>query len=162
MTRKDNYEDSDLDNSGSTAIAVEHWQCQREKYKANVNNRDGVTAVWCAMGVSLLEQRRNEEILEEAKVEPMTLVTRRRRIEWFGHMKRNQATENMRAVADGESSLEEGPAQVEMDGLCYEERESIEGERGIADWQVKMESATLATPYSEMPVNGQNYIILSG
>ena len=45
MTRKDKYEDSDLENSGSTAIGVEHWQCQREKYKANVNNRDGVTAV---------------------------------------------------------------------------------------------------------------------
>ena len=34
-----------------------------------------------AMGVSLLEHRRNEEILEEAKVEPIAMVLRRRRLE---------------------------------------------------------------------------------
>ena len=39
-----------------------------------------------AMGVSLSEHRRNEEILEEAKVEPMAMVMRRRRLEWFGHV----------------------------------------------------------------------------
>ena len=37
-----------------------------------------------AMGVSLLEHRRNEEILEEAKVEHIATVMRRRRLEWFG------------------------------------------------------------------------------
>ena len=35
-----------------------------------------------AMGVSLLEHRRNEEILEEAKVEAIATVMRRRRLEW--------------------------------------------------------------------------------
>ena len=53
-----------------------------------------------AMGVSLLEHRRNEEILEEAKVEPIVTVMRRRRLEWFGHVKRRDETENIRAVAE--------------------------------------------------------------
>ena len=50
-------------------------------------------------GVSLLEHRRNEEILEEAKVEPIALVMRRW-LEWFGHVKRRYETENIRAVAE--------------------------------------------------------------
>ena len=53
-----------------------------------------------AMVVSLLEHRRNEEILEEAKVEPISMVMRRRRLEWFGHVKRGDATENIRAVVE--------------------------------------------------------------
>ena len=58
-----------------------------------------------AMGVSLLEHRRNEEILEEAKVEAIATVMRRRRlfsatVEWFGHVKRRGETENIRAVAE--------------------------------------------------------------
>ena len=53
-----------------------------------------------AMGVSLLEHRRNEEILEEARVEPIATVMRRRRLEWFGHVKRRGETENIRAVAE--------------------------------------------------------------
>ena len=36
-----------------------------------------------AMGVSLLEHWRNEEILEEAKMEAIATVMRRRRLEWF-------------------------------------------------------------------------------
>ena len=38
-----------------------------------------------AMGVSLLEHWRNEEILEEARVEPIAMFIRRR-LEWFGHV----------------------------------------------------------------------------
>ena len=53
-----------------------------------------------AMGVSLLEHRRNEEILEEAKVEAIATVMSRRRLEWFGHVKRRGETENIRAVAE--------------------------------------------------------------
>ena len=53
-----------------------------------------------AMGVSLLEHRRNEEILEEAKVEQIAMVMRRRRRERFGHVKRRDETENIRAVAE--------------------------------------------------------------
>ena len=33
-----------------------------------------------------LEHRRNEEILEEASIEPIAMVTRR--LEWFGHVNR--------------------------------------------------------------------------
>ena len=41
------------------------------------------------MGVSLLvlEHQRNEEILEEARVEPIAMVMRR--LEWFGQVKRS-------------------------------------------------------------------------
>ena len=53
-----------------------------------------------AMGVSLLENRRNEEILEEAKLEPISMVMRRRRLEWFGHVKRRDQTENIDAVVE--------------------------------------------------------------
>ena len=53
-----------------------------------------------AMGLSLLEHGRNEEILEEAKVEQIATVMRRRRLEWFGHVKRRDATENISAVVD--------------------------------------------------------------
>ena len=62
-----------------------------------------------AMVVSLLEHRRNEEILGEAKVEPIAMVMRRRRLEWFGHVKRRDETENIRAVVEmkmGGSTLE--------------------------------------------------------
>ena len=47
-----------------------------------------------AMRVSRLEHRRNEEILEEAKVEPIAMVMKMRRLEWFGHVKRRDETEN--------------------------------------------------------------------
>ena len=53
-----------------------------------------------AMGVSLLEHRRNEEILEEAKVEAIATIMRRRRLEWFGHVKGRDETENIQAVAE--------------------------------------------------------------
>ena len=53
-----------------------------------------------AMGVSLLEHRINEEILEEAKVGAIVTVMRRRRLEWFGHFKRTGETENIQAVAE--------------------------------------------------------------
>ena len=52
------------------------------------------------MGVSLLEHRRNEEILVKAKVEPIATVMRRRRLEWLGRVKRSDETENIRAVAE--------------------------------------------------------------
>ena len=60
-------------------------------------------ALWLrntAMGVSLLEHRRNEEILEETRVEIIAMVMRRRRLEWFGHVKRRDETENIRAVVE--------------------------------------------------------------
>ena len=52
------------------------------------------------MWVSLLEHRRNEDILEEAQVEQIATVMRRRRLEWFGHVKRKYETENIRVVIE--------------------------------------------------------------
>ena len=55
-----------------------------------------------ATGLSRLEHQKNEEILEEAKVEPIVMVMRRRMARnGFG---RNE-TENIRA--DGEMKMEE-------------------------------------------------------
>ena len=51
-----------------------------------------------AMGVTLLKQRRNEEILEEASVEQIVMVMRRKRLESFEHVKRRDETENIRSV----------------------------------------------------------------
>ena len=59
-----------------------------------------MTMVRWAMGVGLLEHRRNEEILEEVKVEQIATVMRMRRLEWFGHIKRRDETENSRAVVE--------------------------------------------------------------
>ena len=50
------------------------------------------------MGNGQLEHWRNEEILEEAKVEHIATVMRRRMLEWFGHAKRRDETENSKAV----------------------------------------------------------------
>ena len=59
-----------------------------------------------AIGVSLLELRRNEEILEEEKVEQIAIVMRR--LEWFGHVKKRDETENIRAECGNEDGVK-GP-----------------------------------------------------
>ena len=74
----------------------ETWPVKDEKRMATTEMR----MVRWAMGVSLLEHTRNEEILEEARVEPIATVRRRRRLEWFGHIKRRDETENIRAVVE--------------------------------------------------------------
>ena len=51
-----------------------------------------------AMGVSPLEHWRNEEILEEARVESIVMI--KRRLEWFGRVKRRHETENIRPVVE--------------------------------------------------------------
>ena len=38
--------------------------------------------------------------MEEAKVEPIAMVMRRGRLEWFGHIKRKVETENIRSVVE--------------------------------------------------------------
>ena len=35
------------------------------------------------------EHQRNEQIFEEAKVEPVAIVISSRRLEWFGHVKKD-------------------------------------------------------------------------
>ena len=55
-----------------------------------------------AMGVSLLEHRRNEEILEAARVELIAMVTKRRRLEWSGYVNRRDETEKISCgIKDG-------------------------------------------------------------
>ena len=88
-----------------------------------------------AMGVSLLEHRRNEEILEEAKVEQIATVMRRRRLEWFGHFKRRDETENIRAVVE-----------MKMEGKRPRGRPQLRWKdtvkRDMKDWRIKEEWAT--------------------
>ena len=88
-----------------------------------------------AMGVSLLEHRRNEEILEEAKVEAIATVMRRRRLEWFGHVKRRGETENIRAVAE-----------MKMEGKRPRGRPKLRWNdtirRDLKAWKIKEEWAT--------------------
>ena len=88
-----------------------------------------------AMGVSLLEHRRNEEILEEAKVEAIATVMRRRRLEWFGHVKRRGETENIRAVAE-----------MKMEGKRPRGRPKFRWKdtvrRDLTAWKIKEEWAT--------------------
>ena len=79
-----------------------------------------------AMGLSLLENRRNEEILEEAKGEAIATVMRRRRLEWFGHVKRRGATENIRAVAEMKMKT-----KVAVERYCQKGPESLEHQGGM-------------------------------
>ena len=73
------------------------------------------TSLRWAIGVSLLEHRRNEEILEEAMVEAIAAVMGRRRLEWFGHVKRRGEPENIRTVAEMKM---EGKRPIEEDRSC--------------------------------------------
>ena len=55
-----------------------------------------------------MQHRRNEEILEETRVEPIAMVVRREPwLEWFGHVKTRDEIENIRAVAE-----------MKMEGKC--------------------------------------------
>ena len=85
--------------------------------------------------MSLLEDRINEEILEEAKVEPIATVMRRRKLEWFGHTKRRDETGNIRAVAE-----------MKMEGKRPRGRPTLRfystARRGLKAWKIKEEWAT--------------------
>ena len=78
--RSNENEAPDIPDSDSTNVAL---SLRNEKRMATTEMR----MVRWAMEVSLLGQRRDEEILEEARVEPIPVVMRRRRWEWFGHVK---------------------------------------------------------------------------
>ena len=51
--------------------------------------------VRCAMGVSLLERRRNEEILDDARLKLIAMANemRKRRLEWFVQVKSRDESE---------------------------------------------------------------------
>ena len=87
-----------------------------------------------AISVSLLEHRRNE-ILEEARVEPIVIVMRWRRLELFGHVKRRDEPENIRAVAE-----------MKMEGKRSRGRPKLRWNdtvrRDLKAWNIKEEWAT--------------------
>ena len=94
--RPNEIEDPDIPDSDSTDAAV---RLRNDERRMTTTEMRMVRRVGL-MGVSLLEHRRNEEILEEAKVEQIATVMRRRRLGWFGHVKRTDETENIRAVVE--------------------------------------------------------------
>ena len=59
-----------------------------------------MTMLRWAMGVNGLGYRRNEDILEEARVELIAMAVRKRRLEWFMNIRRRDETENIRAVVE--------------------------------------------------------------
>ena len=63
--------------------------------------------------------RRNYEILEEARVEQIAMVTRRRRLKWFGH-------------EDGEEASYRETTDA-MQGLSQKRHESLEDPRGMGN-----------------------------
>ena len=81
--------------------------------------------------MSLLEHRRNEEILEEARVEPIAMVMRR--MDWFGHVKRRYETENIIEVMEMEGKRPRGrPDKFAMERHCQKGPENLEYQGGIA------------------------------
>ena len=44
--------------------------------------------------------QRNEDVLEEARAEPIAMVMIRRMVEWFGYVNRSDETEIIRAVVE--------------------------------------------------------------
>ena len=87
------------------------------------------------MGVSLLEHRINEKILEEAKVEPTSTVMRWRRLEWFRNIKRRDETENIRAVAEMKMEAKRPGERPKLQ--CYDTVR-----RDLKAWKIKEEWAT--------------------
>ena len=77
----------------------------------NYRDDDGAT------GVSLLEKRRHEDILEKETVEHIAIAVKKRMLRRFGHGKRRDGAENISTVA--EMTMDGAPygkTQVEMEG----------------------------------------------
>ena len=80
-------------------------------------------------GVSLLEvleHWRTEEILEEAKVEAIEMVMKRRRLDLFEHAKRR-----IQKSSEQQPKCKEIPyrkTQVEMEGHCRKGQEGLVGQ----------------------------------
>ena len=79
--------------------------------------------------------RINEEIFEEAKVDPIAMVMRRIRLEWFGHVKRRDETEYTRAVVE-----------IKMEGKRPRGRPKLRWKNSVrrdpTAWNIKEEWAT--------------------
>ena len=115
----------------------------------------GATEMRWPTGVSLLEHRRNEEILEEAKVEPIAMVMRRRRLEWFGHVKRRNETENIRVVVEMkmERKRPRGRRGRILSGGTW--KPGTSGRNGSLTGNDGDVSARPATPHREMAAKGE-------
>jgi hypothetical protein len=51
-------------------------------------------------GISLEEHRRNEEIREQAGVEAISTLMRRRRLQWYGHVCRREDQDDIKRVTN--------------------------------------------------------------
>ena len=134
---------------------MKHGQCQLKR-KSILTTTEMIMARW-AMGVSLLEHRKNEEILEEANVEQIAMVMRKRRLEWSEHIKRRDETENIRAVI----------VDMKMEGNCPRGKAKLRWKctvrRDLKAWNIREEWATdreiwkglLATSHREMVAKGE-------
>ena len=103
------------------------------------------------------------EILEEARAVPIAMVMRRRRLEWFGHVKRRDETENIRAVVamQMEDKRPGGRPRLQWKDTAR---------RDLKAWNIREEwplpvregkvslSAGLATPLREMATKGERSI----
>ena len=88
-----------------------------------------------AMGMSLLEHQRREEILEEVRVESIAMVMRRRRLEWFGHVKRRDETEHIRAVVEMKMEGERSRGRLKL-------KWNDAVRRNLKAWNIREEWAT--------------------
>ena len=52
------------------------------------------------MGISLEDYKRNEEITAEAGVMPIKDLMRRKRMQWYGHVRRRESEDDIRSVRD--------------------------------------------------------------
>ena len=127
------------------------------------NNRDENGAM--GNGVSLLEHRRNEEILEEAKVEQIATVMRSRRLEWFGHVKRRDETENIRAVVEMkmEGKRPRGrPKLTWKDAVRRDMKPGATGSNGPLTVRDGKVCARPATPHRETVAKGEKHALSIG
>ena len=97
--------------------------------------RMATTEIMVRWAMGLLEHRRNEEILEEAKVEPIAMFMRRRRLEWFGHVNGRDVTENIRAVAEMKMERKGPRGRPKL-------RWKDTVRRGLKAWNIREEWAT--------------------
>ena len=86
------------------------------------------------MGVSVLEHRTNEEILEDATVEQIVAVMRRG-LEWFGHVIRRDEQKNQSSCRNKDRW--EAPwrkTDVAMERHCQKGPESLERQSGMGQY----------------------------
>ena len=97
--------------------------------------RMATTEIMVRWAMGLLEHRRNEEILEEAKVEPIAMFMRRRRLEWFGHVNGRDVTENIRADVEMKIEGKRPRARPKL-------RSKYTVRTGLKAWNIREECAT--------------------